>query len=183
MEKIHAPFEVFYIESMLSSVGAALKSISAIEDTEVHPDGSSTEEILNHFQNIILHAATVSRYFWPSKTGVIHEVRSNQLRKALGVKDNSSLKNRRLRNLIEHFDENLDVYLSKNVVGIFMPAYVGTKENSGIPYHFFKAYFIDTDEFEVLGEAFAMRPIISELKRLNKLLEECGKNGFRLADK
>ena len=181
MEKIHAPYEVFYIESMLSSTRVALTSVSAIEQTEIYPDGSSAVEILNHFQNIILHAAIISRYFWPPKKSVIHEVRGNHLRKALRIDDNNALKDRNLRNLIEHFDENLDVYLLKHFAGYFIPAYVGVKENSEIPYHFFKAYFIDTDEFEVLGKAFTMSPIITELKKLNKLLEECGKNGSRLA--
>ena len=165
---------------MLSSTNAALNSISAIEKLMENFDENNVVEILNHFQNIILQAAIISRYFWPSKKDIIHQVRANHLLVAFQIDNKNSLKNRRLRNLIEHFDENLDIYLSNQVAGIFTPAYVGIKENSEIPYHFFKAYFIDSDEFEVLGEGFVMSPIISELKRVNKLLEECSSNGFRL---
>ena len=86
-----------------------------------------TEEILDSLQNLIAKAAALSRYFWPARDGKnqVHKRRADLLCRAFAVNDGSPLKDRELRNCMEHFDERLDHYLSKLIIGHIIPSYVG----------------------------------------------------------
>lgn len=64
--------------------------------------------ILDLFENIILNAGAISRFFWPSSRDEYHKDRGKKLREVYHVCDSNILRNRDMRNLIEHFDENLD---------------------------------------------------------------------------
>lgn len=83
--------------------------------------------------------------------------------------DESPLRDRNLRNKLEYFDENLDIYLnSKPIVGHVISAYVGGSINSqGVPVHLFRAFYVDTAIFEVLGHKFEAQPIVDEICRLH----------------
>ncbi len=101
--------------------------------------------VLNSIQNILLHSANVSKYFWPINNGInkIHKKRAQKLRRLFGVSDNSPLRNKELRNHLEHLDENLDKYLwSKPIVGNVIPAYVGQEmTRNEVPYHFSERFY------------------------------------------
>jgi hypothetical protein len=176
---IQPPYIAFYTESIRFNCDAAIGSIefvaSFIEMTnKANGEYEMTRELqttlLDHLQNILVHAAALSRYFWPSKPGPndLHEKRGRQLRELFGVPDESALKVRKLRNQLEHFDENLDHYLAaKPIVGYIMPAYVGGEpERSGVPSHMFRAFYIDTGVFEVLGVRHEIQPIVDALYEL-----------------
>lgn len=125
--------------------------------------------VLDELQNIIVQAAAVSRYFWPSGSG--HEARGRDLRQQFQVAEDSPLKSRDLRNMIEHFDEKLDHYLARGIVGHIIPHYFGPMGRSrGVPQHFFRAYFTNVGVFEILGKRYEIEPIAKELWRLQKLL-------------
>lgn len=115
-------------------------------------------QILDNLQNILVHSAAISRYFWPSycndKTkNNIFKRRGLELKDIFELNDNSPLKSRELRNTLERFDENLDLYLhEKPLVGRVFAAYVGGYPESEVPLHFFRAYYIDIGIFEVLGQ-------------------------------
>lgn len=69
---------------------------------------------------------------------------------------------------MEHFDERLDKYLAKGVVGTIFPEYFGLEgKGDDVPLHFFRAYSIETGTFEMLGERFEIEPLANELSRLN----------------
>jgi hypothetical protein len=57
-------------------------------------------------QAMLNAAALLSKMLWPSERG--DQWRGRALRQALGVQPDSPLKNRKMRNLFEHFDEQLD---------------------------------------------------------------------------
>ena len=185
---IWAPYEAFYIQSMLFNARAAAGSIEQINAVMHVVQENSPEDpvsalpvhlLLEHLQNLILHAAALSRYFWPSRDK--HEWRGAQLRRALSVGDDSPLKSRDLRNAIEHFDERLDVYLEEGLTGHIIPAYVGPMPKSGgVPLHLFRAYFVDTGEFELLGQRFNMPLIAGEVLRVEAGLRRMDGNGSRL---
>src|SRR5689334_18838746 len=106
---IWPPYEAFYIQAMLFNSRAALASIDHVSaNLEALSAGKAidSDELLNNLQNIVIHGAALSRYFWPVRKG--HEARAQFLKKCLGVAEDSPLKNRDLRNQIEHFDEKLD---------------------------------------------------------------------------
>lgn len=183
---IFCVYEFFYLEGMLACVTSALTSAEAISRTYEESESSLTQEqFLDCFQNIIQQAAAISRYFWPSANSKskyidIHRRRGAQLRAAFQIKEDNPLKNRTLRNRIEHFDENLDIFLSQPIAGDFIPAYIGPTPKPGAPKLFFRAFFTDIGVFEVLGERYAMQPLFSEMSRLHDLLIVCGNDGYRL---
>ncbi len=86
------------------------------------------------------------------------------------VTEQSPLKSRDLRNMIEHFDEKLDHYLSKGIVGHVIPHYFGPAGASNVvPTHFFRAYFTNAGIFEILGKRYEIKPIAEELLRIHEL--------------
>ena len=126
-----------------------------------------------------LMGAALSRYFWPVRSG--HTARGEFLRNRFGVTDASPLKSRDLRNAIEHFDEKLDIYLAKGIVGVIIPNYIGPSlESDGVPGHLFRAYYVDTGKFEVLGQRFPIPPLAKEIERIDGLLQHPERNGGRL---
>ena len=166
----------FYRDSMLFNTESAMVSIQwvtklfqQLESGVVHLDNINPHTPLNHFQNIVLQAAALSRYFWPVRKG--RELRAEQLKAAFKVDENSPLKSRNLQNQMEHFDEKLDEYLHEGAFGIFLPSYFGL-DTSGdkISHHLFRAYYTDIGVFEILGERLAIEPIVKEIIRIHKLL-------------
>lgn len=187
---IFPPFEAFYIEMLLWHTAAAKVSIDAVDQwmkLVKAEDEKALElkkpQLFGHLQNIIQQAGAISRYFWPSKPGkeAIHERRASRLRMGLGVDDTNPLKVRGLRNGLEHFDERLDLYLTQNFVGEFIPEYIDYVERAQeIPTHIFKAFYVYPIKFVLLGESYKMAPVVNEILRLHRVLEECQAKGCRL---
>jgi hypothetical protein len=163
----------FSSDAAMNSIDYLVKFINMTNETEGQYEmtGEMQTIILDHLQNILTHAAALSRYFWPSKPGKydVHQKRAETLRTEFDLNDDSPLKNRKLRNQLEHFDENLDNYLwSKPLVGYVIPAYVGGDfDNDGVPTHFFRAFFIDIGIFEALGQRYEVQPIVNELCKIH----------------
>jgi hypothetical protein len=182
---IWAPHEAFYIEAMLFSTRSAVASVALVNNSlDRFSCGASgdplgqldTSALLCELQNIVLQAAVLSRYFWPVRQG--HEARAKQLRDALDVTDDNPLKNRDLRNEIEHFDEKLDAYLSDGIAGYIFPEFVGPlPESDGVPAHIFRAYYPDVGLFEMLGKRYEIEPLAHEILRLHDRLLSCSQGG------
>lgn len=171
-EGIQPPHLAFYgqairfnLESAIASVQFLVQCLEATNTAE-DPD-SLTDQILDSIQNLLIHTASLSKYFWPIGKGVhnVHKKRSQNLRKTFNIKSDSAIRNKELRNHLEHLDENLDKYLwSKPIVGYVYPAYVGPEmRRDEVPYHFFRAFFTDSGTFESLGLRLDIQPIIDEL--------------------
>lgn len=184
---IWAPYEVFYIHAMLFNTRSAMVSIEWVSTVleEIYHDLSGNalaqldrRAMLGELQNIIVQAAALSRYFWPVRQG--HEARAKQLRAAFDVADDNPLKNRDLRNEIEHFDERLDAYLSEEIAGYTFPEFVGPLlESDGVPTHIFRAYYIDAGLFEMLGKRYEIEPLAHEILRVHDRLLFADRNGGR----
>ncbi len=174
---INPPYRVFYSLSISFCTASAVRSIEIVSEIMEHLSSSDSENpledidshaVLDELQNIIVQGAAVSRYFWPSNDA--HEIRGRELREMFSVTDDSPLKSRSLRNMIEHFDEKLDHYLAKGIVGHVIPHYFGPEGGSnGVPRHCFRAYFINSGVFEILGKRYEIEPIAKELLRLDEL--------------
>lgn len=181
---IQPPYVAFYGQAIRFHCEAAMSSIDFIysfanmtheKEGEYELTGDMTDQILNHLHNIFLHAASISRYFWPAQKGEgkLHHKRARQLKNLFNIDGNSPLKCRNLRNCLEHFDENLDIYLNdKPIVGYVIPSYVGpTVESDGVPSHLFRAYYMDTAIFEVLGQKFQVQPIVNAICELQAVVK------------
>lgn len=188
---IWAPYEAFYISSMLFNCQSAMRSIARVmalfeqlPSPPSHEDVAAlpSQKILNELQNMVVQGAALSRYFWPARKG--HDGRAEQLRQVFSVSESSSLYDRNLRNAIEHFDERLDNYLRSGIVGYIFPEFVGPRPIAdGVPEHYFRAYFIDIGVFRLLDEEYPIEPLVQEILRLTKQLEIMSSQGGRLVCK
>lgn len=171
---IHPPYRAFYRVSIGFCLESATRSIELIADLMQRAAESPSaqplrdadpEAVLNELQNIIVQGAAVSRYFWPVRSQ--YAARGDVLRQMYKVTDSSPLRSRDLRNAIEHFDERLDEYLAKGIVGNIYPHYLGPElKDDGVPQHFFRAYFVDSGVFQLLDHRFEVEPLSKELWRL-----------------
>ncbi|SCW81263.1 hypothetical protein SAMN03159304_03131 [Pseudomonas sp. NFACC24-1] len=181
---IWTPYEAFYIQSMLFNTTSALQSCSIAEKIiekisirEIDPQ-EKKDLLLDCLHNVVNQSGAISRYFFPSRDGVkgtdkktIHRDRGQYLSKVFGVKDDSPLMNRALRNSIEHFDERLDLYLQEGIVGYIFPSLILSEpEDSDVPHHIFRAYYLKEGIFQVLGERYEIQPIVDEVGRIHDLL-------------
>lgn len=190
-KKIWPVAEVFYLHSILFNTKSALESVDKLDvafeslgqDITIEDIRAlNFSQILDQFQNIVLQAAALSRYFWPTRRN--HDWRGEQLRQAFGLSDDSLLKSRDLRNSIEHFDERLDKCFENQVVGFVMPEYVGpTPNDSDVPGHIFRGYYIDKGEFHLLGERYLIGPIIDAVQQVHEQILAFDQNGGRLGSK
>lgn len=79
-------------------------------------------EAFSSLQEALIHAGALSRFFWPSSSaGDLGKRRGETLRRKLAVSDESPLRDRKLRNEMEHFDEMMDKYLVVADSGFFFP--------------------------------------------------------------
>lgn len=193
---IWVPHQAFYIQSMLFNTTSAFEScgiaegiIKRILNDEIDPQ-EERDVLLDCLQNIVNQSGSISRYFFPSRDGVkaadkksIHKDRGRYLSKVFGVEGDSPLMNRSLRNSIEHFDERLDLYLQGGIVGCIFPSLVLPElEDSDVPHHVFRAYYLREGIFQVLDERYKIQPIVDEVARIHDLLVRFDNNGgvFRL---
>lgn len=187
---IWPPYEAFYLESLLYCTNSALKSVDAVR-VSLEQDASHTPRtsewnahagtILDGIQNIAIQAAGLSRYFWPARNSELHLARARHLREGLGVDDSNPIRNRDLRNHIEHFDEELDRLCGGGIVGNIFPQYVGPFPGEPeIPRFIFRAYFTDRAVFELLGHRYSIQPIVDEILVLHDRLRDCCDSGHRI---
>ena len=168
--EIYPHQEISYIVSLLFCTESACASAEwIVERLKSQEENLPYQPALDQLQNVALQGAGISRFFWPANKK--YEKRGEALRKAFGITDDSPLCSRDLRNRMEHFDEYLDDFLEECVAGQFIPDYFGPKppKDRG-PLRFFRAFFTNTGEFEILGSIFAMQPLVDEISRIHNLL-------------
>lgn len=179
--EIHPFNEAFYIESLLNKTRTIMQNIEALNDIWKYGnhDCKNDDVILDMFQNIILNVAGISRFFWPPNNKGNYKIRAKKLCEVYNISDSSVLKNREVRNFIEHFDEKLDDFLEKFNSGIIMPKYVGPISYINDSTIFFRAYFYDIQVFKMFNVEYKIKPIIDEINRIHEILLVQLKNGGR----
>ena len=183
------PYHVFYIQSMLFNTASALqavqrasKYIQAITEGKIDPQDRK-DELLDCLQNFINHSAAIARYFFPSMIGgkgekLLHKNRAEFLRNIFEISENSPLHDKKLRNAIEHFDERLDMYLEGGIVGHIFPSLILDKpEETEVPHHIFRAYYLNDGIYQVLGERHSIQPILDEIVRVHDMLNTFDQQG------
>lgn len=179
--EIHPFNEVFYIESLLNKTRSILNDVETLNDIfkNEYYDCQNDDMVLDLFQNIILNAGGISRFFWPPKNTGHYKIRAEKLCEVYNMNDSNLLKDRKMRNFIEHFDENLDDFLKEFVSGIVMPKYVGPITYVDDSRIFFRAYFYDKQIFKMFNVEYEIKPIIAEIKRIHEILLLQLENGGR----
>lgn len=184
-KEIQPTHQAFYIQSMLFNTTSAVRSIEQVnamlsvvrENSPEDPYGAlHGTRFLAELQNLVVHAGALSRYFWAVEQ--THRWRGAELREAFQIAEDNPLKNRDLRNAIEHFDERLDDYLGDGIFGRILPEYIGpTPELDGVPTHIFRAYYVDTAKFQLLDKTYDIQPIASEVARVHSKLLDMDQSG------
>jgi hypothetical protein len=178
--KIWYPYEVFYIESILTITRTAISEYEYLNMiiTDQALFDKNRFILIDLSQNIINQAASLSRYFWPSSKHRVCQLRGEKLREKLNIETNNILEDRSMRNFVEHFDENLDKFLNKPIAGNIIPSYVGfsIEEINEISF-VFRAYFINEWMFKSLNKEIKIMPIIKEIYRIHNLLVESNDKG------
>ena len=86
--------------------------------------------------------------------------------------------------MIEHFDEKLDNYLQGDIVGHIIPQMISFKKSvKEVPLHVFRMYYLDTGEFEILGERCELKPIMEEIHKIHECLLFFDENGGNMGEK
>ena len=177
--EIHPFNQAFYSQALLTKTRSILNDVESLNDIfeNEYYDCQNDDLILDLLQNIILTAGGISRFFWPSKNGY-YKIRGKELRKVYLVDDSNVLKNRDMRDLIEHFDEKLDDFLKEFNSGTVMPKYVGPISYVDDIRTVFRAYFYDMGIFKIFNVEYKIEPIINEISRIHDiLLLQEGKGG------
>jgi hypothetical protein len=178
---IFSPYEAFYIHSILYS---ARRCLASFDDFEIAVSkGACADEIFGHVQEALSHAASVSRFFWPTKAeNQLAVARGQKLRDEFQLVDASPLKWRRLRNAFEHFDEALDRFLLRDPSGVFFPgAIVGNHELADEAVgNIFKLLDPSCNVCVILGEKFEYRPIIEAVRKVLTDAQRMDAQGARL---
>lgn len=179
--EIHPFDEAFYIESLLKKTHSILNDAKSLNNFWMKRNYHCKNDnmILDLFENIILDAGGISRFFWPSKNHGHYKIRAEKLREVYHIDDSSVLKNRDMRNYIEHFDEKLDDFLKEFSTWKVMRKYVGPFNLVDDNRTFFRAYFYDKDIFKMFNIEYEMEPIIDEIRRIHKILLQQQQNNGR----
>ncbi len=178
---IFPAYEIFYIHSIIYAAGRSESAFQRFDaaNTEQAP----AELIVATIQEALTHAGALSRFFWPVKNrDPLAAARGKRLRGAFSMDDDSSLKWRSLRNIFEHFDEYLDIFLLSDRTGYFFPGPL--VDSHGLADHSISHIFKLVDPEQgicvLLGEKFEFRPIRHEVQRVLARATQMDKNGSRL---
>ncbi len=184
---IFAPYEAFYIHSIIY---AAERTLGAFDryDFEVNfAKEKSAMMAISAIQEALTHAANLSRFFWPSRPKGekpiirLKNARAEKLRQAFQLSDSSPLKDRTLRDTLEHFDERLDRFLLENDAGYFIPTpIVAELEQIDEVTKIFKMADPHKGVFVLLGECFEYENIRNEVILINELAQNFDEKGSRL---
>jgi hypothetical protein len=185
---IYPPFEAFYIHSIIYSAGRSKEAFIRY-DVGLSTRGSEAFTV-SAVHEALAHAASLSRFFWPSNVGgkrseefkFLKQRRAEKLRDAFNIGQDSPLKDRRLRDALEHFDERLDDYLLENDAGYFFPGpMINDHELADDPTgNIFKLVDPDASCFVLLGDKHFFAPIRKEVFRISEWAERMDGSGAQL---
>jgi hypothetical protein len=171
--------EVFYIQSILTCAKLSMAAFNRYAASVIEEDDHDT---FYHLQDALTQAAAISRYFWPSKNEGVQKLRAERLRQAFLMTETSPLKDRQIRNAMEHFDERLDKFLLSDPMGQIIPGPIVA------PHHTVDevvgSVFRLVDPWELIivlfGEKYSFMPIYEEVERILILATKFDGEGGRL---
>lgn len=95
-------------------------------------------EIFRNLHSLLAHAAMISKLFWPGRAHSSAaqkraDARGAMLRDLLDLDDGHVLRNRGLRDHLEHYDERLDDWAYESASGSFYMDTIAPIPNRGVP--------------------------------------------------
>ena len=174
------PQNIFYYYSILYSAECSLTAFKKYEF--LLQERADPIHLVSSLQEAIGHAANLSWYFFndggnrkPKEIIEFIRNRSNGFKEEFEITDKSALKDRRLRNMFEHFDEKLDIYLLNTLAGTFYPMpKVGRISEIGKSEFDKNFKMLDIEEkcLVLFNEAFYFEDIKKEVFRIYEIVNE-----------
>lgn len=183
-----------YVREIEKQCRFALNAVEQLSQAlrELHQGWQLSNELHTHFHNevfrslhsFLTHASNVSRLLWPamlpkkkSETDEEHErrigalekvTRSRALRAEFGLADVHVLKNRKLRDHLEHFDERLDHWRTTSIHHNIVNDLIGPPNAVGgvAATDMMRWFDPTTKSFTFRGEAFNLQEIATALDEL-----------------
>lgn len=124
-----------------------------------------------NLQAFLAASGNISKILWPPRSD--RKSRGRQVRQKLHVPEDSSLKDRRLRDHLEHFDERIDEFFDAYGSELFMDRVLGKDQASyfeGIISSSQVLRFYDPDDRLVVlrGETFELAPLLHSIGTLKE---------------
>lgn len=172
-------FEGFYIESIIYSAERADAAFQRFDKAILIEENKSLA--VANIQEALSHVGELSRHFWPSRDKGIASARAGKLREAFALDESSPLKDRRLRDAMEHFDERLDTYLKQFPTGeVITTPIVGSIERLPQSLRIFRMVDPTKSAYIVLDEQYEFGPIRESTKIILDRAKEMLNSGGRL---
>ncbi len=149
----------------------ALRAARALDEAAARPQ-TDFDGIFGAIQAVLAAAGNASKLLWPGTPTRVIPDRGQVLRERLGIPDDSPLRNRRIRNHLEHFDERLEAFFA-NGDRSWSDIIVGSEPGSRPDYprtDYFRRYDPETDEVGFSYEVIMLKPIRHELHRIAELV-------------
>lgn len=176
----------------IGQLNHALRWLRENRDAEAEQQRFFHNEVFRSVHSFLTHTSNISRMLWPAvpsrgngESDEGYEARISQklpvgraraLRQTFGLSDEHPLKSRRLRDLLEHFDEKLDEWRTTSVQRNIVSDYIGPRNGFvGITETDMMRWFDpSTNSFTFRGEIFdlqALATAVSDLLPLSKSVE------------
>jgi hypothetical protein len=189
--------------SAINHLNAALKELHASREMDAEQRSFVHAEVFRQIHSFLTHASNISRMFWPAvpkqrknestdqyqqRLERLSRVqRANALLAEYGINDSHCLKNRALRDHLEHYDERLDHWRETSKNRNIVSDLIGPKNSIvGLAETDMMRWFDPSDNhFRFRGEEYDLQQLASSVDGLLpasiKLEEELWNRGIRNA--
>ena len=135
-------------------------AIIAVEQIKTELANTNSELVWYAIQNFLVAVANISKFFWPPYR--ISQKRGEELRRSLGIKNDSLIGPRKFRNHFEHFDERLEDWATSSKGHNFIDSNIGPPNMiAGIVQQDFLRNFDPTTwTLTFRGDRYELKPII-----------------------
>lgn len=125
-----------------------------------------------YLQSLVIALGNISKILWPMNKK--YEIRGIELRTFLDVKDDSALRKRDLRNLLEHFDEKADDWFAAEERRRFSDRGVGSMEGVIIPSDKDRLRILNPETWTLtcMGKEYKLGPAIQAAYELYEMIQE-----------
>ena len=141
-------------------------AIMAIDEIKFGLSNYNTDMVWYAMQNFLVAVGNISKIFWSSKQK--YQKRGEELRKSLGIDDNSPMQPRKFRNHFEHFDERLENWATSSKRHNFVDSNIGPSNMIvGLDSEDFLRNFDNTSwTLTFRGDKYELKSIIDAIHKL-----------------
>jgi len=164
------PFvERVYLSEIVHQADAGFRALRAFEKAVL----KDPEALHDHAADFLNHAAMVSKILDPADKGKAKR-RGDYLRKKLNITDDEAVLSRKLRNYLEHIDEQIDKWASSGKT-IFIARVVQDSDKYALTPGVnivdvsMSVFITTTHEYAVFGNRFNLKKLSDSLVNVRKL--------------